>query len=67
MSDLQRRKSSSLSRSGRVDRAYRLTLATAVTGIGGIVLLIAGAGGLGILLLVVAAVCGFLLKRTLGR
>lgn len=68
MSDLQRRRSgSNLSRSQRVDRAFKLSLATGGLGVAGVVVLFAFSAGLGILLLVLAAVSGFMLKNTLGK
>ena len=67
MSDLQRRSGKHLSRSQRVDRAFKLTLATGGLGLAGVVVLFTVSAGLGILLLVLAAVSGFLLKGTLGK
>lgn len=71
MSDIERRRSSPPSRRTREQRAYRLVLATgtlSVVGVVGIVLAIAGVigGTLPFLALVLAAVCGFLLRRTLS-
>ncbi len=71
MSDLERRGSSRPSRRSREQRAYRLVLATGVfgvVGVVGIVLAIAGVvgGTIPFLALVVAAVCGFLLRRTVS-
>lgn len=67
MSDLQRRSGRNLSRNQRVDRAFKLTLATGGLGLAGVVVLFTVSAGLGILLLVLAAVSGFLLKGTLGK
>lgn len=67
MSDLQRRSGRNLSRSQRVDRAFKLTLATGGLGVGGLVVLFAVSPALGILLLVLAAVSGFMLKNTMGK
>jgi hypothetical protein len=70
MSDLQP-SGSRLPRRAREQRAFRLALATGVFGIigvVGIVLAIAGVGGGGIaiLALIVAAVCGYLFRRTVS-
>lgn len=67
MSDLQRRSGRNLSRSQRVDRAFKLTLATGGLGVAGVVVLFTVSAGLGILLLVLAAVSGFMLKNTMGK
>jgi hypothetical protein len=61
-----RRPGSGLSRKQRVDRSYKLIVATAGFGGGGLVLLIVGFGLWGFLALVVAAVAGFFLKQTLS-
>jgi hypothetical protein len=71
MADLERRPPSRLSRRQRERRAYQLTLATgglAVVGVVGIVLAIAGAigGTIPVLALILAVVCGLLLRRTLS-
>ncbi|CAB4931780.1 unannotated protein [freshwater metagenome] len=72
MSDLQRRSGTRLTRKQRETRAYRLTLATGGLGVVGAVLLVLGvvgigSAGAGVLLLVLAAISGFLLKSTLGK
>ena len=61
-----------LTRRQREQRAYQLTIATGVltvVGVVGIVLAVVGVigGGLPVIALVLAAVCFFLLRRTLGR
>lgn len=66
MSNLERRSS----RSQRVDKAYRLTLATGGFGVAAavaLVLSIAGVVGFGlvVLLAAVAAVCGIMLRSSL--
>ncbi len=71
MSDLQRRPGGSLTRSQRERRAYRLIVTGGVTGALGLIgLVLAAVGvvgaGLPILLLIVAAVCAWLTRRTLG-
>lgn len=71
MADLERSRGRPLSRAQRTDRAYKLTLATGGLGLVaavGIVLAIVGVVGWGlpILALVLAAVCGLLLRRSLG-
>ncbi|MEV4421471.1 hypothetical protein AB0L40_16030 [Patulibacter sp. NPDC049589] len=66
MSDLQRRSGRNLSRSQRVDRAFKLTVATGGLGVVGLVVLFAVSPFLGIVLLVLAAISGVMLKRTLG-
>jgi hypothetical protein len=71
MSDIEKRRPSRVSRRTREQRAYRLVLATGlfgVIGVVGIVLAIANVigGGIPFLALVLAAVCGFLLRRTLS-
>lgn len=67
MSNLQRRSGRNLSRSSRVDRAFRLTLATGGLGVVGLVVLFTVSAGLGIVLLVLAAISGFMLKSSLGK
>ncbi len=72
MSDLQRSPGSPPSRRQREQRAYRLTLATSGFGlvaVVGIVLAIAGVvgGTIPVLALILAVVCGLLLRRTLSR
>jgi hypothetical protein len=71
MADLERRSSSPLSRRQRERRAYQLTLATgglALVGVVGIVLAIAGVigGTIPVLALILAVVCGLLLRRMLN-
>ena len=71
MSDLQRSPGTRVSRRTREQRAYRLVLATGtlgVLGVVGLVLAVLGVVGAGlpILALILAAVCGFLLRRTVG-
>ena len=72
MSGLEPRSGGRLTRRERERRAYRLTLAAGATGLAGvvgIVLALFGVIGAGVpvLLLVVAAVLGLMLRRTLGR
>ena len=69
MSDLERSRGSRPTRKQREERAYRLVLATGTFGlIGalGIVLAILGfgVGWVGVLSLIVAAICFMLLRRT---
>ena len=71
MSDLEPRRSSSLSRRNRADRAYKLVIATGGFAALTVVLLalsiVAGfGGGLWIITLIAAAVSGLLLRRTLN-
>jgi hypothetical protein len=59
-------------RRARERRAYQLVVAGGVTGLGGVVLLIAavvgaGTGGWAAILLVVAAICAVLFRRQVGR
>lgn len=72
MSDLEPRSGRGLSRRQREQRAYYLVLASgglAVAAVVVLVLWIAGitSFGLFVLLAVLAAVAGFLLRRTMGR
>jgi type IV secretory pathway TrbD component len=72
MSDLERRPGRGLSRRQREQRAYYLVLASgglAVAAVVVLVLWIAGVASFGLFLLlaVLAAVAGYLLRRTLGR
>lgn len=72
MSDLQRRAGGNLTRSQREKRAYRLIVAGgAAGGLGLVGIVLAAVGvigaGLPILLLIVAAVCAWLTRRTIGR
>jgi hypothetical protein len=72
MSDIQPRGGSRPSRRDRADRAYRLVIATGGLGVAagvGLVLAVLGVVGATwpIVLAVLAAVCGMLLRRTLGR
>jgi hypothetical protein len=71
MSDIERRRSSRPSRKQREQRAYRLVLAggtLGVLGVIGIVLAAVTSFGWGwpILALVLAAVCGWLFRRTVN-
>ena len=71
MSDLEPRRSSSLSRRNRADRAYKLVIATggfaALTVVLLVLSIVAGfGGGLWIITLIAAAVSGLLLRRTLN-
>jgi hypothetical protein len=71
MANIERSGGRRPSRRQREQRAFQLTLATGgltVVGVVGLVLAIAGVlgAGLPILALVLAAVCFFLLRRTLG-
>jgi len=72
MSDLVPGSGGRLSRRQREDRAYRLVLASggaAVVAVAGVVLAILGVVGwwLAVLAVIVAAVCGFLFRRTVSR
>jgi UPF0716 family protein affecting phage T7 exclusion len=71
MADLQRRPPRRPTRRQREETAYRLVVATGVftaAGVVGLVLAVVGVIGFGlpIVLLVLAAVTGFVLKRQLG-
>jgi hypothetical protein len=71
MSDLERRRPSGPSRQARADRAYKLTLTTGgllVASVALFVLAVLGivGGGYAVLLALLAAVSGFLLRRTLN-
>jgi hypothetical protein len=71
MSDLERRPGGRMTRRQREQRVLRLMVLGGVSGLAGavgLVLAIAGAIGAGIpiLLLVLAVVCGLLVRRTLG-
>lgn len=70
MSDLERSRSHTPRRT-REQRAFRLAIASGalgVVGVVGIVLSIAGIGsfGLSLLALVLAAICGYLFRRTVS-
>jgi hypothetical protein len=72
MGDMQRRPSSRPTRAQREARAYRLVVATSVltlAGVVGLVLAVVGVIGVGlpIVLLILAAVAGFVVRRQLGR
>jgi hypothetical protein len=72
MSDLERRPGRGMSRRQREQRAYYLVLASgglAVAAVVVLVLWIAGVASFGLFLIlaILAAVTGFVLKRTLGR
>jgi len=72
MSDLERRRGSGMSRRQREQRAYYLVLASGGLGLAAVVVLvlsIIGVAnfGLFIILAVLAAIAGYMLKRTLGR
>ena len=72
MADLERSTGRRMTRRQREQRAYQLTLATgglAVVAVVGIVLAAIGVigAGLPILAIVLAVICGLLLRRTLGR
>ncbi len=69
MSDIERRGGSRLTREQRVDRAYKLVLASGafgLIGVAGIILSFVGIMGAGwpILSLIIAAICIMLLRRT---
>ena len=71
MANLERRGGGRLTRRQREQRAYQLTLATGaltLVGVVGLVLALVGVVGAGlpVLALVLAAVCFFLLRRTVG-
>lgn len=65
MSDLQRRSRSNLSRTQRVDKAFRLTVATGGLAVAAIVGLVIGAGWLVAVGLVGAVISGLLLRNSL--
>ncbi|WP_320668792.1 hypothetical protein [Patulibacter defluvii] len=65
MSDLQRRSRSNLSRTQRVDKAFRLTIATGGLAVAAIVGLVIGAGWLVAIGVVGAVVSGLLLRNSL--
>jgi hypothetical protein len=72
MSDLERRPGRGMSRRQREQRAYYLVLASgglAVAAVVVLVLWIVGAASFGLFLIlaILAAVSGFVLRRTLGR
>jgi type IV secretory pathway TrbD component len=72
MSDLERRPGRGMSRRQREQRAYYLVLASgglAVAAVVVLVLWIVGAASFGLFLIlaILAAVAGYLLRRTLGR
>lgn len=72
MSDLERRRGSSLTRKQKEERAYRLVLAGGALGIvavvGAILAVLDIIGGtLPLLAAVLAVICLILLRRTLGR
>ena len=71
MANIERSGGGRLSRRQREQRAYQLTIATGaltVVGVVGLVLAVLGVvgGGLPVIALILAAVCFFLLRRTLG-
>ena len=71
MANLQRRGGNRPTRSQRAQRAYQLTLATGGLAVAGVVLLVLaivgiGSVGLSVLVLALAAVSFFLLRRTMG-
>ncbi|MDX6699683.1 MAG: hypothetical protein QOE65_3080 [Solirubrobacteraceae bacterium] len=72
MNDLTPGSGRRMTRSQREGRAYRLVLATGAGAVATVVLLVlsvAGAVSFGLVLLVglLTAVCGWLLRRTMGR
>jgi hypothetical protein len=72
MSDLERRRGSGMSRRQREQRAYYLVLASGGLAIAAVVVLVlsivgVASFGLFIILAVLAAIAGYMLKRTLGR
>jgi len=72
MSDLERRRGSGMSRRQREQRAYYLVLASGGLAVAAVVVLVLSilgiaSFGLFIILAVLAAVAGYMLKRTLGR
>ena len=71
MANLERRGGSRPTRSQRAQRAYQLTLATGGLAVAGVVLFVLGLVGigsafLGVVVLALAALCFFLLRRTMG-
>ncbi len=72
MGDLSRGSAGPPSRHGRERRAYQLAVvgsAAGIVAVVGLVLAIVGVVGLGlpVLALIIAAVCGLLLRRTVSR
>ncbi|EHN12130.1 hypothetical protein PAI11_09890 [Patulibacter medicamentivorans] len=65
MSDLQRRSRSGLSRTQRVDKAFRLTVATGGLAVAAIVGLVVGLGWLVAIGVVGAVLSGWMLRNTL--
>lgn len=65
MSDLQRRSRSGLSRTQRVDKAFRLTVATGGLAVAAIVGLVVGLGWLVAIGVVGAVVSGWMLRNAL--
>jgi hypothetical protein len=72
MSDLEPRRGSGMSRRRREQRAYYLVLASGGLAVAAVVVLVLSivgitSFGLFIILAILAAVAGYMLKRTLGR
>ncbi|MDX8152556.1 hypothetical protein SK069_13200 [Patulibacter brassicae] len=65
MGNLQRRSGSNLSRTQRVDRAFKLGVAAVALGAAGIVGLVIGSGALVVVGFVGAGISGFLARNTL--
>ena len=65
MADLEKR-GSYVPRRTREKRAYQLLMAGGGLGVAGVVLFVIGPAGLGLLALILAAVCGFLFWRTVN-
>ncbi len=66
MSQLDKRRGSGMTRSQRTDRIYQLGLASAGLGVAGLVIAFTVSFGLGLLLIIAAAVAGYLAKKQLG-
>jgi len=65
MGSLQRRSGSSLSRGQRVDRAFKLLVATGALGVAAVVGIVIGSGALIAVGLIGAGVSGYLARQTL--
>ncbi len=71
MADLERSTGTRMTRRQREQRAYQLTIATGVLSVAAVVGIVLAAigvigAGLPILAVILAVVCGLLLRRTLG-
>lgn len=66
MSQLDKRRGSNLNRGQRTDRIYQLGMASAGLGVAGLVIAFTISFGLGLLLIIAAAVTGYLARKQLG-